>query len=169
MALGDKIVHILKSYVIKSATVGFAVLWIVLAIWLLHRHVTGTYYNAKKAMSDGNIAEATKLFGETVRQDIKGLSFKALLTLMKMNELLALEELVDLIDLPDLNWIVVEDRERFFNVIRRRTAGTTADLLPLNPNASQEIRTEEKHQWQTWLVKAKEQYNWQNGRFVPKK
>lgn len=169
MALGEKVAHILKSYVLKSATIGLAILWIVLAIWLAHKFMTGTYWNAKRARSRGDIELSTKLFEETVRQDSKGLSFKALLALMKMKELYALEKLISLIDLPDLNWIVAEDRERFFNVIRQRTSGTTADSLPLDPRASQEVRTEQKHKWQSWLSKAKEQYKWADGRFVQKK
>jgi hypothetical protein len=87
---------------------------------------------------------------------------------MEMEELGALEELVGLIDLPDLNWIVGEDRERMCNVIRQRTAGTTADSLPLDPYAPQQVRAEQKRRWQGWLSRAQEQYNWQDGRFAPK-
>ncbi len=168
MALGTQIVHILKSYVLKSITIGFGILLIALVIWLLCGYQKGAYWNAKRARSAGDIALATQLFEEAVRQDAKGLSFKALLTLMKMDEFCAMEKLIDLIDMPDLNWIVGEDRERMCNVIRQRTDGTTADSLPLDPRASQEVRTEQKRQWQAWLAKAKEQYSWQNGKFVPK-
>lgn len=137
MALRDQIVHILKSYVLKSVTIGFAILWIALVIWLLQGYAKGAYWNAKRARSAGDIELATKLFGQTVRQDAKGISFKALLALMEMPEVRALEELIGLIDLPDLNRIVGEGREKMCDVIRQRTAGTTADSLPLDPYAPQ--------------------------------
>ena len=168
MALGDQIIHILKSYVLKLYTIGFAILLFVMVIWLVYEYQKQPYWNAKRARSAGDIALATQLFEEAIRQDAKGLSSKALLALMEMNELCALEELIRLIDIPDLNWIVAEDRERMCDVIRKRTTGTTADSLPLDPHASQDIRAEQKQQWRAWLAKAKEQYSWQNGKFVPK-
>ena len=87
---------------------------------------------------------------------------------MEMDELCALEELICLIDIPDIKWIVANDRERMCEVIRKRTASTTADSLPLDPRASQEARSEQKQQWQAWLVKAKEIYVWQDGKFISK-
>ncbi len=168
MALGEQIVHILKSYVLKLYTIGFAILLFVMIIWGIHGYLTSAYSNAKRARSAGDIALATQLFAEAVREDTRSSSFDALLALMKMDEFCAMEELIDLIDMPDLNWIVGEDRERMCNVIRQRTDGTTADSLPLDPHASQDIRAEQKQQWQAWLAKAKEQYSWQNGKFVPK-
>ncbi len=168
MTLRDKVVHILRSYVLPLYTIGFAILFFVMVIWLLYEYQKQPYWNAKRARSSGDIELATQLFEEAVRQDGRALSLKALLTLMKMDELCALEVLINLIDIPDLNWIVSEDRERMCKVIRQRTSGTTADSLPLDPHASQEVRTEQKQQWQAWLVKAKEQYSWQNGKFVPK-
>ena len=168
MALGDKIIHILKSYVIKSVTIGFAILLIVMAIWLLRGYQKGAYWNAKRARSAGDIALATQLFEEAVRQDAKGLSFKALLALMKIDEPQSLSHMIELIDVPEMNHIAVNARVMMCEVIRKRTTGTTADLLPLDPRASQDIRNEQKQQWQAWLAKAKEQYSWQNGKFVLK-
>jgi hypothetical protein len=167
MAVRDRIVHILKSYVLKSVTIGFAILWIALVIWLLHGYAKGAYWNAKRARAKGDIEQAVMLFKETVYEDIK-LSRKALLALEEMDDILALEALVDLIDLPEMNKVTYRIRTRMCDVIRRRTAGTTADSLPLNPYAAQEVRAEQKRQWQAWLSRAKEQYNWQDGRFVPK-
>jgi len=167
MALWDKIVHILKSYVLPLYTIVFAILLFVMVIWLVYEYQKQPYWNAKRARSAGDIELATQLFEEAVRQDAKGLSFKALLTLMEMDELYALEKLICLIDIPDLNWIVAEDRERMCNTIRKKTSGTTADSLPLDARASQEVRNEQKQQWQAWLAKAKEQYSWRNGKFVP--
>lgn len=168
MALRDQIGRILRSYVLPVYTIGFVILLVVMAMWLLHKYQTENYWKAKRARSAGDIALATRLFEEAVRQDAKGLSFKALLALMEIDEPCALEELIHLIDLPDLNWIVSDDRERMCEVIRKRTTGTTADSLPLDPRASQEVRSEEKRQWKTWLVKAKEQYDWHDGKFRPK-
>lgn len=168
MALGDQIVHFLKSYVLKSYTIGFAILLFVIVIWLMYEYQKLPYWNAKRARSAGDIALATQLFEEAVRQDAKGLSFKVLLTLMEMEELCALEELICLIDIPDLNWIVADDRERMCDVIRKRTTGTTADSLPLDPHASQDVRAEQKQHWQVWLAKAKEKYDWQDGKFISK-
>jgi len=168
MALGEQIVHILKSYVLKLYIIGFAILLIVMAIWLLRGYQKGAYWNAKRARSAGDIALATQLFEEAVRQDAKGLSFKALLALMKIDEPQSLSHMIELIDVPEMNYITVNARVMMCEVIRKRTTGTTADSLPLDPRASQEVRTEQKQQWQAWLTKAKEQYNWQNGKFVPK-
>jgi len=168
MALGDKIIHILKSYVLKSVTIGFVILLIVMAIWLLHGYQKGAYWNAKRARSAGDIALATRLFEEAVRQDAKGLSFKALLALMQIDEPQSLSHMIELIDVSEMNYIAVDARVMMCNVIRKRTTGTTADSLPLDPRASQEVRAEQKHQWQAWLTEAKEQYNWQNGKFIPK-
>jgi len=167
MALGDKIIHILKSYVIKSVTIGFAILLIVLVVWLVYQYVKQPYWNAKRARSKGDIEQAVWLFKESVYKDTK-LSRKALFALEEMDDLLALEALVDLLDLPEMNKVTHKIRKQMCNVIRERTDGTTAGSLPLDPRASQEVRAEQKHQWQAWLAKAKEQYNWQSGRFVPK-
>jgi len=165
MALGSQITHILKSYVLKSFNIVFAIFLIALVIWLFYKYQKGTYWNAKRARSAGDIELATELFEKAVREDSR-LSFKALLALTKIDELCALEELIQLIDLPDLNLIVANDREIMCKVIRKITTGTTADSLPLDPSASQEVRAEQKQQWQVWLAKAKEQYKWQNGKFV---
>jgi len=167
MALGNQVVHILRSYVVKSATVAFAILWVALLIWLLHGFVTGTYWNAKRARAKGETDLAVALFKKTVYKDIS-LSRKALLALEEMNDLPALESLIDLLDLPEMNKVDYRIRKQMCDVIRERTLGTTADSLPLNPRASQVVRAEQKRQWQSWLVKAKEQYDWQDGRFVPK-
>lgn len=167
MASGDQIVHILKSYVLKSVVIGFAILLVVLFLWLLRGFQEGAYWNAKRARSRGDIDEAVMLFKEAIHEGTK-LSFKASRALMEMNELCALEGLIHLIDLPDLHWIVGVHRERMCNVIRQRTDGTTADSLSLAPYASQDIRAEQKRQWQAWLSKAKDKYDWQDGKFVPK-
>ena len=167
MASENKLVHILKSYVLKSVVIGFAILLVVLVLWLLRGFQEGAYWNAKRARSRGDIDEAVMLFKEAIYEDTR-LSFKGLLALMEMNELSALEELIVLIDLSELNWIVAEDRERMCDVIRQRTAGTTADKLPLKPYAPQEIRAQQKREWQAWLVKAKQEYDWKDGKFVPK-
>ncbi len=147
MTSGEQIVHILKSYVLKSFTIGFGILLVVILIWLLQGFMKGPYWNAKRARSAGDIRQATRLFEDAVREDAKGLSFKALLTLMEMNELQALERLIALMDLPDLNWIVPEDRKRMCDVIRKRTVGTTADVLPLDPYASEDVREQQRLQW----------------------
>ena len=168
MALGGKLVHILKSYVLKSITIIFAILLILLFVWLVQGYQKGAYWNAKRAQSAGDITLATELFDKVVRDDAKGLSFKALLALMEIDELCALEKLIDLIDLPDLNWIVGVDRERMCNVIRQRTAGTMADALTLSPYETQEFRAVEKCLWQAWLSIAKDEYDWKDGKFVPK-
>jgi len=167
MASGNQIIHILKSYVLKLYVIGFFILLVVLVVWLFYKYQTGTYWNAKRARSAGDIALATQLFKETVYGDIK-LSRKALLALEDMDDLLALEALIDLLDLPEMNKIDHRVRKQMCDVIRKRTADTTADSLLLDPDASQEVRAVQKHQWQNWLAKAKEQYNWQNGKFVPK-
>jgi len=167
MALGEQIVHILKSYVLKLYTIGFAILLFVLVIWLVYKYETGTYWNARRARSKEDLGQAVTLFKETVYQDVK-LSRHALLELEKMNDLIALEALIDLLDLPEMNKIDYRIREQICDAIRQRTSGTTADSLPLDPRASQEVRAEQKRQWQAWLSKAKEQYNWKKGRFVPR-
>lgn len=168
MALGDQIVHILKSYVLKSVTIGFAILLIVMVVWMFREFQKQPYWNAKRARAAGNIELATELFEKAVRQDTRTLSGKALLTLMKMDEPESLSHLIKLLDLPEMNYITANVRVMMYEVIRERTAGTTADSLPLDPRASQEIRAEQKRLWRDWLAKAKEQYNWQSGKFVPK-
>ena len=171
MALGAQVVHILRSYVLKLCTIctiGFAFLLIVMAFWLAHRYQKGAYWNAKRARSAENIELATELFEKAIREDSR-LSGKALLALMEIDEPQGLSHMIDLIDVPEMNYITVNARVMMREVIRKRTTGTTADSLPLDPRASQEVRTEQKRQWQVWLAKAKEQYSWQNGKFVPKK
>lgn len=167
MALGDQIVHILKSYVLKSVTIAFAIILFVLVVWLVYKYQTGTYWNARRARAKGDIYRTVILFKETVYEDIK-LSRHALLELEEMEDLPALEALIDLFDIPEMNKVDHRIRERMCNVIRQRTAGTTADSLPLDPRASQEVRAEQKRLWQAWLAKAKEQYDWQDGKFIPK-
>ena len=167
MAAGEQITHILKSYVLKSFTIGFAVLLVILVVWLVRGYQKGTYWNAKRARSGGDVERAVALFKEAVREDTR-LSFKALRALMEMNQPYALKGLIELTDLPDLNWIVAKNRERMCDVIRRRTVGTTADRLPLDPYAPQDIRANQKRQWKEWFSTAKEQYDWKEGRFVPK-
>lgn len=168
MAFGGQNDHILRSYVVGFFTIGFAIFWIVLVIWATRGYVTSAGYNAKRARSAGDIELATQLFEEAVREDTRSWSSSALYALMEMDDLSALEKVIRLIDLPDLNYIAGQSRERMCEAIRWRTASTTADSLPLSPYASQDVRAHEKHQWQSWLVKVKEQYNWRNGRFVPK-
>ncbi|MCK5272161.1 MAG: hypothetical protein KAJ52_06270 [Sedimentisphaerales bacterium] len=168
MAVGDQIIHILKSYVLKLYTIGFAILLIVMVIWLLRGYQKGVYWNAKRARSAGDIALATQLFEEAVRQDAKGLSFKALLALIKIDEPQSLSHMIELIDVPEMNYIAVNARVMMCEVIRKRTTSTTADSLPLDPCASQEVRAEQKQRWQAWLARAKEKYDWQNGKFIPK-
>jgi hypothetical protein len=168
MALRDQAVHILKSYVLKSVTIGFAILLIAMIVCMLREYQKQPYWNAKRARSKGNIELATQLFTEAVKQDTRTLSGKALLALMEMEEPQSLSHLIELFDLPDMNYITVNKRVMICEVIRKRTNSTTADSLPLDPRASQEIRAEQKRKWQAWLTKAKEQYNWQDGRFVPK-
>ena len=167
MAARDRIVHILKSYVLKSVTIGFAIFLVVLVIWLLRKYETEPYWNAKRARAKGDIEQAVMLYKEAVYQDLK-LSPKAVWALEGMDNLPALEALVDLIDLPEMEWVSRGMRKRMCDVIRRRTAGTTANSLRLDPFAPQDVRSEQKRQWQAWLAKAEEQYSWQNGRFVPK-
>jgi len=167
MAIRDRIVHVLKNYVLKPFSIGFAIFLVVLVIWLLRKYETEPYWNAKRARAKGDIERAVMLFKETVYQDQK-LSPEAVWALEGMNNLPALEALVDLIDLPEMEWLSRGMRRRMCDVIRRRTAGTTANSLPLNPYAAQEVRSEQKRQWQAWLSGAEDEYSWQNGRFVPK-
>ena len=167
MALGEQIVHILKSYVLKLYTVGFAILLFVMVIWLVYEYQKQPYWNAKRARSAEDIALATQLFEEGIREDSR-LSGKALLALMKIDEPQGLSHIIELIDVPEMNYIAVNSRVMMCEVIRKRTTGTTADLLPLDPCASQEVRAEQKQRWQAWLARAKEKYDWQNGKFIPK-
>ena len=104
MALGDQVVHILKSYVLKSVTIGFAILLIVLVIWLVHGSVTGIYWNAKRARSAGNIELATQLFAEAVKEDTRSSSGNALLALTEMDEPQSLEHLVGLSNIFSVNY-----------------------------------------------------------------
>ncbi len=167
MALAEQIIYFLKSQVLKWFTIGFGFFLIILVFWLFYGYQKGSYWNAKRARSEGDIYRAVSLFKETVYKDIK-LSRKALLRLEEMDDLLALEALIDLLDLPEMDKINYQIRKQMCHVIRQRTSGTTADSLSLDPYASQEIRAKQKQQWQEWLTKAKEQYNWQNRKFVPK-
>jgi hypothetical protein len=167
MALGNQIIHILKSYVLKLYVIGFSILLVVLVVWLFYKYQTGNYWNAKRAMSAGDIELATVLFEKAVREDSR-LSGDALLALIEMDESKSLSHLINLLDLPEMNYITVNVHVMICEAIRKKTTGTTADSLPLDPDASQEVRAEQKQQWQNWLAKAKEQYNWQNGKFVPK-
>ena len=167
MAARDRVVHILKKYVLKPFSVGFAIFLVVLVIWLLRKYETEPYWNAKRARAKGDIGRAAMLFKEAVCEDTR-LSQKAVLALEGMDNLPALEALVGLIDLPEMECVSRRMRKRMCDVIRRRTAGTTANSLPLNSFAPQDVRSEQKRQWQAWLSKAQEQYSWQNGKFVPK-
>jgi len=167
MAGKEQIVRILSSYVVKSITIGFAIFLVVLVIWLLRKYETGSYWNAKRAQAKGDIGRAVMLYQDAVHEDTK-LSLKALLRLEEMDNLVALEGLVNLIDVPKMNNVDHRIRKEMCDVIRERTSGTTADLLSLDPYASQDLRSEQKRQWQAWLSKAQEKYSWQNGKFVPK-
>lgn len=168
MPLGDQVLHILKSYVLKSITIGFAILLFVMVVWLLRGYVKEAYSKGKRARAAGDIELATQLFAEAVKEDTRSSSFDALLALMEMDEPESLSHLIELLDIPEMNYIAVTARVMMCEVIRKRTAGTTADSLPLDPRASQEVRAEQKRQWKAWLAKAKERYNWKNGKFVPK-
>ena len=167
MTSGEQIVHILKSYVLKSFTIGFGVLLVVIFIWLIRGYQQGAYWNAKRARSKGDLERAVTLFKESIYEDIK-VSRKALLALEDMDDLVALEALIDLLDIHEMNKVSHKIRAQMCDVIRRRTADTTADKLPLSPDASQDIRAKQKRQWQAWLAKAKEEYDWVDGRFVSK-
>ena len=145
----------------------FLAVFVFLIVMFIHQQITGSFERANRALKE-DPRKAAALFAESVRQDAKGLSYRAILKLAEIEGVYALEELIGLIDIPELKLIKVGDRKQMCNVIRQRTAGTTADSLPLDPYASQEVRAEQKRQWQAWLTKAKERYDWQDGKFVPK-
>jgi len=168
MRLGSQVVYILKSYVLKSFTVAFAIFLIVLVIWLVRGFIKGDYWNAKRARSRGDIELAAELFKRAVKEDAKGTSYKAVLALVEMDEPQGLWELIDLMDIADMYYIDVGARVEMCEAIRSRTAGTTADGLPLDPRASQEARRQQKLQWQAWLAGAGQEYRWLGGKFVRK-
>ena len=168
MGLGNQVIHILKSYVLKSFALAVAVLLIVMVIWLLRGYHKGAYWNAKRAKSGGDIKRSSELFKEAVKKDAKGTSFKAVLALMAMDERQGLSALIDLLDISTMNYVSVDARVMMCGVIRKRTSDTTGDKLPLDPYASQDIRAKQKRQWQEWFADAKGQYDWLEGRFVPR-
>ena len=159
----------------KSRTKIYVIVLVVLFAAMIYRsalqmsrYERSTYAKAERALAKGKLRGAAALFAYAVGEDKEIGSFEALHRLMEMKQLEALATLIDLIDLEDLHRITAKERATMCNMIRQRTAGTTADSLSLDPHASQEVRAEQKRQWQAWLTKAKEEYNWQDGRFVPK-